>query len=1183
MNVDDSKVSVLVGFGGTGGKILSEFAGLMAADEKWSRKTPSQVYMVLCDTDANDLGDCRKEIEEKFPEAGFRPSLTTISLADGLGSFRTAVGRAWEDAARRGDAAMKRLQEKWWCDEGEPFTAHRVPYNIDEGAGQCPMVSYFLAWWQGTQIKDQVSRLAAEINTRIPHGGDRPSMELTIVNSLAGGTGRGSWTVLALLIRRALEKEGWNPSSVGLFLDQSCFSGVMRSRPDQRFKMKVNSLTGLSEVVMWTRIADTQRPSDRPPYHLPALDAPERSELDLVREFTSETGASATPLDFAQVMFESGRSGGLGRLEDYYGVAASAIYAQLSLPQIKSQQQNGLARMGSVGSSRVSVPYVEIEQFVRDYYLENLLETASRDDPDQGLDLSRLLGVFHPLANRPGRGQSLVERVAALLAAAASRESSVESFKAALDDQDEDGAAAALGVVAGGSLTVGLDQLRSVIQKDSHGPFKPLEIGQSDPGGETGSGGAGGDIRHLGRNLLDRLQEHMRNDLARLGATRAAAARIARELEKLQELLSAERRRILGVSSETEVAGRSDGFRHTKLSNDLTEMATNYARSLWLKKFNANERAQLSEQIAGVWVDETLLDVLKEMIKHVGEAAVAVGRFGSNLDFVIKNGFEGPWRLDCKTRVAKGMDELFITRKSSHGLDRWDFRDAFDGRTATRYGRRTLRPRLVIDEFAAACESPESSMSKDLVVQAMKRSLANALCDFAVHGGDGPRVTGVQESQPGRLVVKLEEESAGTIQRLVHGDLKKISHALHVDRRFLKEHFAFDKVVEGQLKAWDEEFLRSAGSSLESLKRDFELFYGIPPEMAPSGKPMTPPLEEVIHALVLTVAKSCEPLVQIRAGYDAERRHGDLVLAALPQCFGKDAIQRLNDEHVKAGIAGNQWAYESANPYVLTVYANQSFALKDSGDDDVHFRRVRSLEYWQDADEDNIAEWLALAEDQGGASVFAKQMRNSGLGYPDPTLVKDDAFATLRWRPWYRSEEAERDAQAYRALDAILYGLYGNLGSGSSRETRELVEELIERLESKEMHEWAMPNIRWENRRMYFQRNAVEVRDDLPTANGLVKGAPERLTLTKFVTKWSGVDESTRKAINGLRAESEYFRNELTLEVGISTSHLKALHRGVEDFLVDLELEVSKASGSDKEAFESLVAGLLERHRALRP
>lgn len=1179
MSVDNTKVSVYLGFGGTGGKVLREFSKLVAADDGWSEKAASHLYLVLCDTDEDELKDSDRGIRELFPARGHRPMITEVSLADGLGAFGQTVRREWDDAAARGREAVARLEEKWWCDEGDPFTAHRVPYNIDEGAGQCPMVSYFLAWWQGGQIRDKVDALAAEIDARIPHGGDRPPVELTVVNSLAGGTGRGSWTVLTFLIRRALERRGWHPSAIGLFLDQGCFSQVMESRPEQRFKMKVNSLTGLSEVVMWTRIDDEGRKADKPSYHLPDFSSPERAELDLIRDFVPED-LSASPLGYAQFIFAAGRSGGLPGMDDYYGVAASAMYAQLSMPAIKSQQQNAMPRVGGVGSARVAVPFVEIERFVKDYCIHDLLEGANTDDPEDGLDLEGLLGPFDPRLNGEGAETGLVAKLLQRLMEVAAKEKVIEKFKDSIEKDDADNASRMLRAIAAGNRESGRDRLRSIIADAKRGPF-------ADRADQV-------DLADLSRHLIQGLGDHLEADLGRLGATRGSAARLAKALQGLRQRLEQELRRILGVQHNDEIEQAPDGLALKSLSSDLKKMSAKSIRTAWLKKFDAAERTHLASKVSRVWAEETLVEVLmNDLLPHVRQAEKAVRTFESNLAFIIERGFGGEWQSKRKGSLQKAERDIFISTHRRHGRDRWNLSDGFrESRSSARYGRRKLRPRLDKDLLSEECRK---FRIKQTTPRAIECELSGKIFRLAMEGMPDPSRSRTGASNDAFGVPSLAEEHAGPIQRLVRSDVDALVQALDVERWWLREHYAFDKVIEGQLEAWQSEFQRTSGPALSALCRDFEMFYGLPPEDTGAenggkseGKPAVPEVWDVLRALVLSTARSCEPLMQVRSGREQERRKGDLAMAALPACFGdkpdSPEIMKLKESHAKAGIASANWVYPSTNPYVLTVYTNQGFALTESGDDDSHFQRVRSLDYWQDADEDNVADWLSKAEDPSGASVFSKEMRNSGLGYPDPTLVRDPAFAGLRWRPWYRHEEAARESQAHRATDAVLYAMYGHVGTRSSDETKELVGELADRFARKELHAWAMPNIRWEGRRMWFQRDAVQVDDRISTANGLlVDGAPTRLTLTKFMAAISATDEPTRRAVDGLMAERTHFHEEMPSRIGISDDHFRALHQGVEDFLVDLEVEVSKRGGGEKDAFVALVAGLLARHRESRP
>ncbi len=1165
---EKQKVSVLVGFGGTGGKVLREFAELLVSDAKWKEKAPSHVYLVLCDTAEDDLNRAAAGIESVFPNPRFRPSITRIPLAEGLGSFSKTVSRQWEMAGERGEAGVKRLEHKWWCQEGSPFTAHRVPYNIDEGAGQCPMVSYFLAWWQGTRIRDHVDTLVAEIDNRVSHGGDRPSMELTVVNSLAGGTGRGSWTVLTFLIRRALERSGWDPSAIGLFLDQSCFTEVMKARPEQRFKLKINALTGLSEVVMWTRIDDIQGRDDKPAFHLPELSSPERSDLDLIRTFKEERSATPTPLGYAQVIFGAGRSGGLPDVNDYYTVAASALYARLAMPALKIQEQNAFPRIGGVGSTRVDVPYVEVEAYLRLRSVTDLLENAASDDVERRAPIHDWLGCFGAHDNKSGRESGLLKLLEDRLAEAADSDAMVKMFIKEVDAGDDKKARNALRAICDGNIQAGRERLRDLLKSLDKGrsPFS-LEGNQADAP----------DLDDLGGLLIGAIRGKITEDLASLATMQATAAGIANELSEVARTFRNELKKLLGAGTDEEAAERRDGAAAARLENDLKTFASSRSLLSLMKRFDANERDKLKMMVPQVWIDETLIEVLRQdLIPAIERAANDLEVFARNLAKIVKAGFKGQWRDDLSNDLEKLEQGNFIVRARKNGVWRWDLEGGFrESRSALRYIHRRLRPCLDDQQFSDYCEVLRS---KD-VPRAIQLELAEKLCR---------RAAARNGSEAGDGLATIGDEEQAAIRREIKSDIQAMRQAMHVSPEWMKRHFTFEKVVERQLKAWDEVFQQVSGHAQDALCTDFELFYGIPPEIEKGEKPHSPALEDVLHHLVLSAARSCEPMLRIRPGYEPERRGGDRVDASLPSWFGKaedplPQFRLLMNEHKLAGLSGRSWVHASENPYVLTIYANQGFTHKDSGDHDRDFARISSLDYWMDSDEDNIADWLNAAEDLNGRSVFSKEMRNSGLGFPDPSLVRDPAFASLRWRPWFRREEAERESREHRAVDAVLHAMSGHVGSGTSAEVREAIAELQERLLRKELHEWAMPNVRWESRRMWFQRNPVEVKEKLATANLLVKRAPVKLTLTKFLASLQGDDEITRKKVDAILAERDYFLNELRSEVGIGENQIAALHQGLEDFLVDLELEVETGGGADRDAFVTVVQELLARHRAVRP
>ena len=79
-------------------------------------------------------------------------------------------------------------------------------------------------------------------------GNQNWTLHTTIIAGLAGGTGRGCWHLIGMKVREVLAGIGRHTMPVGYFYDSSVFSDIMARSPGQANKMRVNALTGFSEL-----------------------------------------------------------------------------------------------------------------------------------------------------------------------------------------------------------------------------------------------------------------------------------------------------------------------------------------------------------------------------------------------------------------------------------------------------------------------------------------------------------------------------------------------------------------------------------------------------------------------------------------------------------------------------------------------------------------------------------------------------------------------------------------------------------------------------------------------------------------------------------------------------------------------------------------------------------------------
>ncbi len=309
---------LLVGMGGSGIKTLAEFVSLLTQHTEEARKSELFMAYLLVDTDAGELATAEKEIREAYRHVHREPIVATVHLSADITDFAAFVAGKLNRSGHH-----DRLKEVWWYRSDrpdEPFTAINLKDSPTRGAGQCPLVSTFLAWNQMRQIESTIDELLNMLKNRSVQGENRQNwtLDVSVVAGLAGGTGRGCWHLVASKIREKLRDLNIRPKPVGFFYDSSVFAETVK-REEQVTKLRVNSLTGVSELVAWLR-NEYERDTDLTPhqFRLPSLDDPAVTSSDLID--TTKLNATVTgealhgvsgraPVSAAYLIFGAGKQG----------------------------------------------------------------------------------------------------------------------------------------------------------------------------------------------------------------------------------------------------------------------------------------------------------------------------------------------------------------------------------------------------------------------------------------------------------------------------------------------------------------------------------------------------------------------------------------------------------------------------------------------------------------------------------------------------------------------------------------------------------------------------------------------------------------------------------------------------------------------------------------------------------
>lgn len=347
-----SSPTLLIGLGGTGSKIVAKVAQMIPADQK------QNISCVIFDTDANDIPLIKKA----------DPTIKIVQT-----SARMTVGEYLSNDPH--------AKENWF-----PVNPPLNAKVLSEGAAQVRSISRlgFEAALQANKmgpLQDAIQDLY-----RVDQSRPDQALRLTIVSSLAGGTGSGLVVPVALYVRRYLQDNFHHNANIsrGFFILPEVF---YQSVPeDQHTNLQSNAYAAIRELDAFLMKGNKTLPeeyADSVKIELPVPGTDRYQNYDLA------------PYDFC-FLFDAQNANGekLNDLEQYMDHAANILYAMSIGPVNKRSnssednvlrkivKEKGRNRYAGAGASRLVYPYADICQLVG-------LNWASKSISEQWLEYDR--------------------------------------------------------------------------------------------------------------------------------------------------------------------------------------------------------------------------------------------------------------------------------------------------------------------------------------------------------------------------------------------------------------------------------------------------------------------------------------------------------------------------------------------------------------------------------------------------------------------------------------------------------------------------------------------------------------------------------------------------------------------------------------------------------------------------
>jgi hypothetical protein len=1084
---------LFVGMGGSGIKTLHKFADLLT--EHSGETARSEVFMayLLVDTDNGELAEYAKKIREAYKRVHREPIVKIVNLSADITDFSAFVSTTLTSGGNH-----DRLREIWWYrtnSEGapQPFTAINLKDSPTAGAGQCPQVSTFLAWNRMGDIDRAIEELLNDLKNRSTQGKNMQNwnLDVAMVASLAGGTGRGCWHLVASKIRDKLRDLNQRPKPVGFFFDSSIFAEDVK-REEQVMKLQVNSITGVSELIAWLR-NEYERETDLLPYQfrLPSLDNPGLPSSDLIdtsklnltvdgSELPGTTGRS--PVSAAYLIFSAGKQGTLGSADSYYHSVASALYARLFRSTI-SKTINEAGHLNGLGSATISVPINGIRAYVQSYVRQFLPTRYSQPLDDskitsivnaflQGIDVPESIPPF------PKNDSSNVhQRLYAVINDKTSptkegfdsdlqknNHSSADNHAQTLTNWatgnnkslthwvDDDirrllwGTYVNNATATGGALQhLVPEAFKKAIEPDAGKKEKVdslLEVvfnkgktsHEVNPVSEA--------IRLLLNASTVELQgatQKERLDIGSYGTKRAIASRLVETLRKTLESID-----------KNEAVGKSAG---SKLNSPMDELKA--ARTGFMKAgVTLKERKAILESI-DPWLIRTCTGPISTRLRSILQSALNETDSLAKYLEAIEKKLAGVAKSEEKN--AERMREVYFWGEG-------DFERVLDADTSA-FDKQVLsaqklqpvtRDKELRDKFEETIKK-HSLMgfeeAKQHFVDAMKRWIGNQA------GKESPEL---------RKLTDIIDHHLGSMvdQFMLPAD-------------FYADTFGFFATVKQLMGEWGKKMQQRAASpqDLARLKQVFENQFGLP---FPESSDKTPKeledddekdlAERACRAMAIRLGGRTDPLFQQRFD-EGERPTYDSVGVVLPteEIFDKDFAKDIDEEarlNPQFSASGQFKAtptfdmLDAGNPYTMFAYATQQFEdwRRESG-----MARIASLEYYKTP---AVLAWLKACEDPAGASVFldGEVLKRDygipshkdiyGLGYISPLFLHDKTLREFRWSPWDQFKRRSAD-KGNEVLDLLAYALLDVPRNVSTKHFQYFVRVL-------DKANWQMPLLTWQ-------------------------------------------------------------------------------------------------------------------------
>ncbi len=999
---------------------------------------------------------------------------------------------------------LGRLKQNWWYSpehdpddpsltiRSYPFRAQNITEGLNQGAGQCGPVSFLATWNYLPNLKRDLQEVVEAIQIRNTDA-QGVGLNVIIVAGTAGGTGRGCWQPIAFKVSQTLREMGFVNNPIGVFFDSSCFKNVVEGSPNERLNLSVNSLTAMSELSAWMMQpvirtfqyalpnlrnpgVDLVYPGVEPPSDFNEAQKQAWYDERGIRPYTSSTDVIAVPADgdnemspitTAYLIFGNNGIATLDNNNQYHEMAAAALYAMVAQDEfIGPGAVNRHESVRSFGAITFEVPTIPIrrymESMVRREYSQTLYMPASERPEDRkdwnaaeedayilddeanqlvgvrGGDYSdvdekdlpffvktkfcvddaiRTVSLIVPNLKKSTLVQSLMAKYAeANLGWQAEGVSEdgiayptpTEAFVEALDSQSEDEARAAVEEILAmddfdeqfvdktlKDFKLDEDNLKKEIQKTVLGAFAPEGI------------------------ISNATQERMEPSV---GRALAVLGKMKKRLQASIANLGVDANGGFGVKIDDSVSVKKlDDCAH-KFIEQVLEPASR--KKLW--EFKRYPKAKIDGLAAALQsyitcalyfkLRKSIVGKFRKAIEALNEIELSLDTLVGGLEKVGKF-FDNELCRSCGVKegdIDKAYRELFIEEDESKVYEALPKMDS----TSNVY-KRVLKPIMSRENVSKLVRGNIDKCEKPI-----KECLSRFVRDLV----------------RGDVYPTLDDATDAIRKEFVELISANVALKFENNSDFMTRNFSFRKVLQGNVKFWNQLLSARAGSEdvIGDIKDRLRKYLGITEFDDEDGR-LRIRYDRLWDDIVTSMAGDCKPWMEFK-----ENAHESYLNAiALIPTDSSEVDAKALREHVKAKFQGKVLKpvlSDAPNGELIPkdriiVYSATAVTVRDAENP---FDYIQSLEYYKEAD---FSRLLVKAEDEKELAAYYYPIKNNPAakvkwgeqrdthGFVSPIFIREPGLASTRWRPWQawggnQSAAMERENATYDAL------LFAFLGSG---------------------------------------------------------------------------------------------------------------------------------------------------------